>query len=84
MSHQPDFTSNVANSGRRREDDVMRHHTRTSTIVNQYRVLAHNEQWDMESNSVITHRSAITMTMAISHWPTWNFPRADQRERSPD
>jgi len=67
MSHLPDFTSSVANSGGRRGDDVIRHHTRTSMIVNQYRVLAHNEQWDMESNSVITHRSAITMTTAIDH-----------------
>lgn len=39
-----------------------RHRMRTATVVNQYDILAHNEQWNMESDSVIMHRSTTTTT----------------------
>lgn len=39
-----------------------RHRTRTATVVNQYGVLAHNEQWDTESDSTITHRPTTAAT----------------------
>lgn len=46
-----------------------RHRTRTATVVNQYGVLAHNEQWDTESDSTITHRptTAATTTRSLAY-----------------
>lgn len=65
----------------RRRESVWR------AAVNQYGALAHNEQWDAESDSVITYwptrTGTTTTTTTTGHWPARNSLRGRTDEDEP-